>query len=177
MKKLQKNNSKKSNAANNKLEVNMSYKIKEYPQEERPRERLKRVGRQNLTDKEIISIILKTGTREKNVEELAIELLKKFKLLRFKDLTIPEITSIRGIGEVKAIELLAAIELGKRIYLRDSKKLKKLDNAEKIWEDARYLMADLKQEHFYCYYFNNKQELINAKKQLPAKYRKAWVSR
>ena len=51
MKKLQKNNSKKSNAANNKLEVNMSYKIKEYPQEERPRERLKRVGRQNLTDK------------------------------------------------------------------------------------------------------------------------------
>ena len=163
MKKLQKNNSKKSNAANNKVEVNMSYKIKEYPQEERPRERLKRVGRQNLTDKEIISIILKTGTREKNVEELAIELLKKFKLLRFKDLTIPEITSIRGIGEVKAIELLAAIELGKRIYLRDSKKLKKLDNAEKIWEDARYLMADLKQEHFYCYYFNNKQELIKRK--------------
>ena len=43
----------------------MSYKIKEYPEEERPRERLKIVGRENLTDKEVVAIILKTGTKEK----------------------------------------------------------------------------------------------------------------
>ena len=141
----------------------MSYKIKEYPKEERPRERLKKVGRENLTDKELVAIILKTGTKEKNVEEVSLELLKKYSLIKFKELTINEITSIKGIGEVKAIELLAAIELGKRIYLRDSKKLKKIECAKKIWEDARYLMNDLKQEHFYCYYFNNKQELIKRK--------------
>lgn len=163
MKKLYKKGSKEQISANNNIEVYMSYKIKEYPKEERPRERLKKVGRENLTDKELVAIILKTGTKEKNVEEVSLELLKKYCLIKFKELTINEITSIKGIGEVKAIELLAAIELGKRIYLRDSKKLKKIECAKKIWEDARYLMNDLKQEHFYCYYFNNKQELIKRK--------------
>ncbi len=164
MKKLSKINSKLLSFANNKIEkVNMSYRIKEYPKEERPRERLKLVGKENLTDKEILAIILKNGTKEKNVTEISLELLKKYSLEKFKELTIDEITSIKGLGEVKAIELLATIELGKRIYLRDSKKLKKLENAKRIWEDAKYLTNGLKQEHFYCYYFNNKQELIKRK--------------
>ena len=55
----------------------MSYRIKELPELERPRERLKRVGVENLTDKEILSIILKTGTKDKNVNDLSIELLKR----------------------------------------------------------------------------------------------------
>lgn len=139
------------------------YKIKELPIEERPRERLKGVGVNNLTDKEIIAIILKTGTKDKNVNDLSLELLKKYSLLEFKDLTLNDLTKIKGIGEVKAIELLTAIELGKRIFLRESKKLKKLENAKKIWEDSKYLFDGLKQECFYCYYFNNKQELIERK--------------
>ena len=70
---------------------------------------------------------------------------------------------IKGIGEVKAMELLTSIELGKRIFLREHKKLIKLDNAKKIWESSKYLFHGLKQEVFYCYYFNNKQELIEKK--------------
>lgn len=139
------------------------YKIKELPIEERPRERFIEVGSNNLTDKEILSIILKTGTKGKNVEELAIELLKEYPLVELKNLTINDLIKINGIGKTKAIELLSAIELGKRIFLRDSKKLVKLDNAESIWEDSKYLFNGLKQEHFYCYYFNNKQELIKRK--------------
>ena len=54
------------------------YKIKDLPINERPRERLLNVGVNNLSDKEILSIILKTGTKGKNVEELAIELLQKY---------------------------------------------------------------------------------------------------
>ena len=139
------------------------YKIKELPINERPRERLLNVGVENLTDKEIIAIILKTGTKDKSVNDLAIDLLKKYNLLDFKNLTINELTNIKGIGKVKAIELLSAIELGKRIFLRESNKLKKLENAKKIWEDSKYLFNNLKQEYFYCYYFNNKQELIEKK--------------
>ena len=139
------------------------YKIKELPTTERPRERLKEVGVNNLTDKEILSIILKTGTKDKNVNELSLDILNKYKLFDLKNITINELTSIKGIGEVKAIELLSAIELGKRIFLRDSKKLLKLDNASKIYESSKYLFNGLKQEYFYCYYFNNKQELINKK--------------
>lgn len=140
-----------------------NYKIKDIPISERPRERLKEVGVNNLTDKEIIAIILKTGTKDKNVSDLSIELLKKYNLEEFKYLSINDLTSIKGIGEVKAIELLAAIELGKRIYLKESKRLIKLDNAKAIWEDSKYLFTGLKQECFYCYYFNNKQELIERK--------------
>ena len=139
------------------------YKIKELPTTERPRERLKDVGVNNLTDKEILAIILKCGTKDKNVNDLALDLLKKYNLNDFKYLTIKELTKIKGIGEVKAIEILSAIELGKRIYLRDSLKLEKLDNAKKIWESSKYLFNGLKQEYFYCYYFNNKQELIKKK--------------
>jgi DNA repair protein RadC len=140
-----------------------NYKIKDIPISERPRERLKEVGVNNLTDKEIIAIILKTGTKEKNVSDLSIELLKKYSLEEFRYLSINDLTNIKGIGEVKAIELLAAIELGKRIYLKESKKLKRLDNAKAIWEDSKYLFNGIKQEYFYCYYFNNKQELIERK--------------
>lgn len=138
-------------------------KIKDIPNGERPRERLKEVGAANLTNKELLSIILKTGTKNKNVSELALELLKNYELVDFKDLNLYDLTKIIGIGEVKAIELLASIEFGKRIFLKEGKKLKKLDNPKVIWESSKYLFAGLKQEHFYCYYFNNKQELIERK--------------
>lgn len=141
----------------------MSYRMKELPKVERPRERLKKVGVENLTDKEILSIILKTGTKDKNVNDLSIELLKNYDLIDFPNKKINDFTKIKGIGEVKAIELLAAIELGKRIYLRDTLELTKMDNAKKIWESSKYLFQDLKQEYFYAYYFNNKQELIEKK--------------
>ena len=137
--------------------------IKQLPQEERPRERLKKVGVENLTDKEVLSIILKTGTKEKNVNELSLELLQNYSLLDLKEATISSLKIIKGIGEVKAIELLASIELGKRIYLRDSKPLTKLQNAKTIWESSKYLFNGKKQEYFYCFYFNNKQELIKKK--------------
>jgi len=139
------------------------YKIKELPVEERPRERLINVGSNNLTDKEIISIILKTGTKGKNVEELALDLLSNYSLIDLKNITINDLLKIKGIGKTKAIELIASIELGKRIFLRESKKLIKLEDAKSIWEDSKYLFNGLKQEYFYCYYFNNKQELIKRK--------------
>jgi len=141
----------------------MSYKIKELPIEERPRERLKQVGVKNLSDKELLSILLKTGRKGKNVNELSLELLKKLDIKDLQNVTLQELVSINGIGEVKAMELLSAIELGKRIWLKENNKLEKLENAEKIWKDSKYLFSGLKQEYFYCYYFNNKQELIKRK--------------
>ncbi|MBR2678521.1 MAG: DNA repair protein RadC [Bacilli bacterium] len=141
----------------------MNYRIKDLPTSERPRERLKEVGVSNLSNKELLAIILKTGTKNKNVNLLAIDILNKYSLEEFKDLEVTDLTIIKGIGEVKALELITAIELGKRIFLKETHKLKKLDNPKKIWESAKYLYNGLKQECFYCYYFNNKQELITYK--------------
>ncbi|MBQ6135452.1 MAG: DNA repair protein RadC [Bacilli bacterium] len=141
----------------------MNYRIKDLPSAERPRERLKNMGVFNLTDKEIIAILLKTGTKKQNVEEVAIALLKEYSLDQFSNLRIADFQKIKGIGEVKAIEILASVELGKRIFLRDHKRLIRMENAKMIWESAKYLFTGLKQECFYCYYFNTKQELIEKK--------------
>lgn len=141
----------------------MSYMIKDIPLDERPRERLKNEGVNSLSDSELISIILKTGTKDKSVSDLALDILKIYKLSDFKNISINNLTNIKGVGEVKAIELIACVELGRRIFLKSHSKLKRLRNAREIWEDSKYLFDGMKQECFYCLYFNNKQELIERK--------------
>ncbi len=143
--------------------IKIHYTIKDFPLEERPREKVKQYGINNVTNKELLSIILKTGTKNINVEDLALSILRKYKLHELKDVTINELTKIKGIGEVKAIELLAAIELGKRINYKTAEKKKKLNNPEVIFQEMRYLFIDKKQELFYCLYLNEKQELIERK--------------
>lgn len=142
----------------------MNYRVKDIPISERPRERLLKVGVSNLSNEELLSIILKTGTRQKNVKELAMDLLREYDFEDFKNLSINKLIKIKGIGIVKAIELVSSIELGKRIFLnQNTKKLKKLNNAYDIWMDSRYLFYGKKQEYFYCLYFNNKRQLIERK--------------
>lgn len=143
--------------------IKIHYTIKDFPLEERPREKVKQYGINNVTNKELLSIILKTGTKSINVADLALSILRKYKLHELKDVTITELTKIKGIGEVKAIELLAAIELGKRINYKTEEKKKKLNNPEAIFQEMRYLFIDKKQELFYCLYLNEKQELIERK--------------
>ena len=126
------------------------YKIKEIPINERPRERLKEVGVENLSDKELLSIILKTGTKEKNVSDLALDILNKYSLSDLKNISINNLIKIKGIGEVKAIELIAAIELGKRIFLKEKTNKKDLTSPEKIYKYTKYLFYDKKQEYFYA---------------------------
>ena len=139
------------------------YKIKEMPSRERPRERLKQVGVENLSDKELLSIILKTGTKEKNVTELALDILKQYSLKDLQEVSINKLMEIKGIGEVKAIELLSVIEIGKRIFLKEELELEKYTNPKDIWSKTKYLFTNKKQEYFYALYFNTKQELIGKK--------------
>ena len=84
-----------------------NYKIKSLPVNERPRERMKKVGVENLTDSELLAIILKTGTKDKSVALLAMDILKEYSLNDLKNISINKLLNIKGIGEVKAIELLA----------------------------------------------------------------------
>ena len=144
--------------------VIIHYKIKDIPIGERPRERVKQNGISNITNKELIAIILKTGTRNLNATDLALNILVEYPIEEFKNLTLAQPTKIKRIGEVKDLQLLAAIELGKRInYTTAVKQRKKLNNPEAIWQETRYLFVGKKQELFYCLYFNEKQELIERK--------------
>ena len=92
--------------------------LEELPKSERPRERFLNYGKDYLSNEELLAIILKTGTRGKSVKELSMEVLKEInKVEDLQELSMEKITKINGIGKVKAIELIASIELGKRICL------------------------------------------------------------
>lgn len=141
----------------------MGYKIKELPLNERPRERLKMLGPEYLSDKELLAIILKTGSKEKNVTELALDILKEYKLQSLKNISLNNLMKIKGIGEVKAIELLSAIELGKRINNNSKKIYKRLESPKKIWESIKDILEEKSQEYFYALYFDSKKRLLDKK--------------
>ena len=140
-------------------------KVKDIVESERPRERLLNSGAENLTNEDLLAIILKTGTKSKNVKDLALDVINYYDgFYNLKNISVEQLKKIKGIGEVKAIELVAALEFGKRIVLKDNiHNKKRLVNAKDIWDYTRYLFKDKKQEYFYALYFNNKQELISSK--------------
>ena len=140
-------------------------KLEELPKEERPRERLLNYGSESLSNQELLAILIKNGTKSKSCKDLSLEVLKKINIISdLQDITVEQLTEIPGIGKVKAIEILASIELGKRIFLAKNNKSKlKLKNAKDIYDEMKYLFYGKKQEYFYCLYFNNKLELIERK--------------
>lgn len=138
--------------------------VRDIIEEERPRERFLRVGVTNLTNQELLAILIKTGTRELSSMDLALYLLNQVGgIHQLKNSNISQITDIKGIGLVKATEIICAIELGKRIYCNTLKHKEKLMNAKEIYESSKYLFIGKMQEQFYCLYFNHKQELIERK--------------
>ena len=139
--------------------------IKDIPKIERPRERLLNYGQEHLSNTELLAIILRTGSRGEGVNTLATRVLNSLKNLNeIVDINYEQLIKIKGIGEVKAIELLAAIELGKRIYLKkENKKMETFNNALDIYEANKYLFEGKKQEYFYCIYLNNQNVVIERK--------------
>ncbi len=138
--------------------------IKDLKEEEKPRERLIKYGKESLSNEELLSIILKTGTKNYSVKTLAKLLLKEINNINdLKDITINKLMSIKGIGKVKAIEILAALELGKRVYyLKDNNDIK-LNSIDKIFEYFRYMLMYEHQENFIAVYLDSTLRLISYK--------------
>lgn len=138
--------------------------IKDIPNEERPRERMLYYGVENLSNEELLAIILKSGTKEVSSKQLASNLLTTIgHIHNLIDISIPHLTKIKGIGLVKAIELKAAVELGHRVYEPKHHPKVLLDQADKIYRYCRHLFWNKKQEFFYCLYLDAKKNLIAKK--------------
>ncbi|WP_227752118.1 RadC family protein [Viridibacillus arvi] len=136
--------------------------IRDVHQDDRPRERLKRQGAESLSSQELIAILLRTGTKEESVLHIANRVLTSFEQLHeLKHAAIEEITSVKGIGEAKAIQLLAAIELGRRM---SQQRIEDRYTIRSPQDAATYLMADmtaLLQEHFVVLFLNVKNQIIH----------------
>lgn len=139
--------------------------FKNIPESDKPRERLYQYGSENLSDEELISIILKTGTKGISVKEVSLKLLENVgDIRRLKDIGINTLMRINGIGRVKAIEIKAAIELGRRIYIENNKLSGViLNNSLKIYEYFKDLVGNKKQEYFYTVYVDTKGRYIDKK--------------
>lgn len=136
----------------------MNYMIKDLPKIERPRERLKKYGARVLSDEELIAILLRTGTKQISVKDLSIEIRKEIN--DYNDLTINSLQSIKGIGEVKAITLIAAIEFGKRINeIKDDKTIK-ITKAENIYDYFKDFLKNEKQENLIVVFLDTKNKII-----------------
>ncbi|WP_078550518.1 RadC family protein [Litchfieldia alkalitelluris] len=136
--------------------------IRDFPIDERPRERMLSEGPGSLSNHELLAIILRTGTKEESVLQLSNRLLNQFEGLRMlKDATVEEITSIKGIGTAKAVQIMASLELGRRIGRLQYEDRYTIRSPE---DGANYLMEEMRfltQEHFVCLYLNTKNQVLH----------------
>lgn len=137
------------------------YTLKELPENLRPRERLMKHGPDALSDHELLAIILRTGTKELSVLDLAKQLIVSLENLgNFSSLTIEELMNFDGISIAKACEILASIELGKRVLSYKEKRFK-VTSASDIYEYVRYDMENLPTEEFRILCLNMKSEITS----------------
>ena len=137
--------------------------IKEMPEELRPRERLMRYGVSALSDYELLAIILRTGTKELSVLELAKQVITEFKNLgELRNITVNELCMIKGIKQAKAVEVLASIELGKRINNYTKNKVV-IRCSKDVYLYLKNELEGLEEERLITIYLNIKGEVIDKK--------------
>ncbi|MBS4749473.1 DNA repair protein RadC [Carnobacteriaceae bacterium zg-ZUI78] len=138
--------------------------MKQLPIDEQPRERLLLYGEQSLATHELLAILLRTGTKDETVLQVARDMLCHFEdLYQLKSATIEELKEINGIGFVKAIEIKAAIELGFRLVTAQQLKLGKIISSQTAADYFMHHMNGLTQEHLVVLFLNTKHEIIQKK--------------
>ena len=142
----------------------MNIKIKELPINERPRERLINKGVTSLSDEELLSIVLKTGTKDVSAKLLASQILRELgNIQNLKNISFHELTKIKGIGAAKACLILAIQELHKRMKRKQEKIVDvKITNPEIVYDYYKNI-ANEKQEYFYCLYLDSNKKVLKEK--------------
>ena len=133
---------------------------------EQPYEKCQKYGVAALSDVDLLAVIIRNGTRELNSIELARKLLDSHPvhkgLLGLSHLTFEELTQIKGIGKVKAIQILCILELSKRISKRSFEPFIKLDSPRSIADCFMEEMRHFEREVIYLLIFNGKHKLVKS---------------
>lgn len=139
--------------------------IKSWAEDDRPREKLILKGKAALSDAELLAIIIGSGTRKKSAVELSKEILSSFgnNLTEFSRVQIDDLLKFNGIGEAKAINLIAALELGRRRQGSEAPQKIKVLGAPMLYQHLKPFLGDLNHEEFYLVMLNNANEIIQTK--------------
>ena len=129
-----------------------------------PREKVKMFGWQSLSDDEVLAIMLRTGVKDFSVQEVAKQLLMTSKgLAGLTSLTMQECMSVKGISNIKAIELGASFELVKRVLRSSLPYMNVIDHPQVLFDWLRLEIGDKQQEHFLVIYLNTQHQIIGVK--------------
>ncbi len=136
--------------------------IKQWAQEDRPREKLMLHGKGTLSQAELLAILISTGTKSKSAIDLAREILKKCgdDINHLAKMSVKELVKIDGIGEAKAISIVAAIELGGRRQIAEVKQKKSIGHSKDIYDLFKPKLADLMHEEFWILLLNQGLKII-----------------
>ncbi len=136
--------------------------IKKWSSQERPREKLMELGVRNLTDAELLAILIRSGNSKKNALELARDILQSadndiFNLGKY---TVDDfVSSFKGIGMAKAVTIVAALELGRRRKEKENKTIK-IKSSHDVFDIFQPLIGDVPHEEFWVLYLNRANHVI-----------------
>lgn len=137
------------------------YMIREMPNNQRPRERLREQGVQALSAEELLSILIRTGHKDRSVVDLSKDVLYHLESIDdLKRISFEELLSIKGIKSAKASTIIAAVELGRRLAETPRTDRMKITSPVDVYRRLSPRLSHLEQEHFVCLYLNTKSELI-----------------
>lgn len=141
---------------------NKHFSIKNWSEDDQPREKLLYKGKNVLSDAELIAILIGSGSRNESAVDLCKRILQQNnnQLHQLQKQTIQQLMQFKGIGEAKAITIVAALELAKRLQLSETKELTKINSSADACKLMQPLIGDLPHEEFWVLLLNNSNKVV-----------------
>ncbi|MCL4115360.1 UNVERIFIED_CONTAM: hypothetical protein GTU68_034615 [Idotea baltica] len=144
-------------------EKSTSFSIKNWSDDDKPREKLIRKGRSVLSDAELIAILIGSGSRNESAVELSKRILASVNnnLNELGKLSLKQLMEFKGIGEAKAVTITAALEMGRRRRGEAILKISKITSSKDAFEILRPIIGELEHEEFWILYLNNANKVLH----------------
>ena len=140
-----------------------NFSIKDWSEEDRPREKLNSKGKEYLSDSELLAILIGSGNRNESAVALCKRILASVdnNLNALGKLSVSQLQEFKGIGEAKAISIVAALELGRRRREGDKLVFDKISSSKSVFEIMQPVLGDLQHEEFWVLFLNNSNTVLS----------------
>ncbi len=143
--------------------MNSNFSIKDWSEEDRPREKLLAKGKESLSDSELLAILIGSGNKNESAVALSKRMLSSVdnNLNTLGKLSIAQLKKFKGIGEAKAISIVAGLELGRRRRSELIEDVNKITSSKAVFEIMQPVLGDLQHEEFWTLFLNNSNVIIS----------------